>query len=129
MTRTVPGTAPLVTVLTVSDARRGEIWMIDLGEPVGHEQGWRRPGLVVSSDGWNRHASTCTVLPITRTRHGLPTRVEVEPSSGNGLQDISYARCEDIRSVSEERLLHRIGVLDLVAQSAVARTLRTFLEV
>jgi len=112
----------------VLDARRGEIWLVDLGEPVGHEQGWRRPGLVISSDGWNRHASTCTVLPLTRTRHDLPTRVEVEPTTGNGLKETSYARCEDVRAVSEERLVRRLGEIDVVTQSAVARTLRVFLE-
>lgn len=102
--------------------------MIDLGEPIGHEQGWRRPGLIISGDGWNQHASTCTVLPVTRTRHGLPTRVELEPTPDNGLQETCYARCEDIRAVSQERLVHRLGVVDAIVQSSVARTLRLFLE-
>ena len=110
------------------DARRAELWLVDLGEPLGHEQGRQRPAVVVSSDGWNRHAATCTVVPLTRTRHGLPTRVEIEPTADNGLRDTSYARCEDVRAVSRLRLLRRIGVLDLIAQSAVTRTLGRFLE-
>lgn len=112
----------------MTEARRGEVWLIDLGEPLGHEQGWQRPALVVSSDGWNRHATTCTVLPMARTRRGLPTRVEVEPTPANGLDETSYARCEDVRAVSEERLVRRLGAVDAVVQLAVARTLRTFLE-
>lgn len=123
------GIARCATASSVSDARRGDVWLIDLGEPLGHEQGWRRPGLVVSSDGWNRHASTCTVVPLTRTRHGLPTRVEVEPSGADGLQDTSYARCEDVRSISEERLVHRLGAVDGVTLARIATTLRIFLEV
>ena len=101
------------------------MWSADLGEPVGHEQGWRRPGLVVSSDGW-RHASTHTVLPLTRTRRHLPTRVEA--SAGNGLQETSYVRCEDVRAVGEERLVRRLGEVDVVTQLMVERTLRVFLE-
>ncbi len=122
-----PGTSPYATAWSVSDARRAEIWLLDLGEPLGREQGWQRPALVVSSDEWNRHAQTMTVLPLTRTSHGLPTRIEIEPDTGNGLDEISYARCEDFRSVSE-RLMRRLGSVDAMVMSAIARTIKTFLE-
>lgn len=115
-------------VWTVSEARRGEIWLLDLGEPLGREQGWQRPALVISSDQWNRHAQTMTVLPLTGTSHGLPTRIEIEPDAGNGLEEISYARCEDIRSVSERRLMHRLGRVDTMVLLKAARTIKTFLE-
>jgi mRNA interferase MazF len=113
----------------VTDARRGDLWLIDLGEPVGHEQGWTRPALIISSDGWNAHAGTVTVLPLTRTKHGLPTRVEIEPGAANGLDETSYARCEDIRSISERRLVHRIGAVDRITLEAIASVMRTFLEI
>lgn len=113
-----------MTASTVTEARRGEIWLVDLGEPLGHEQGWVRPILVVSSDEWNRHAPTVVVLPLTRTRHDLPTRVEIEPEARNGLDATSYARCEDIRGVSERRLDHRIGRVDVTVMIAVERTMR-----
>jgi len=102
--------------------------MLDLGEPVGHEQGWHRPALVVSSDEWNRHASTLTVIPLTRTRHGFPSRVEIEPSAENGLDATSYARCEDTRSVSDRRLVHMLGHVDDLVMNQVGRVLRTVLE-
>jgi mRNA interferase MazF len=113
----------------MSEARRGELWLLDLGEPVGREPGFDRPGLVVSSDEWNRHAATTTVLPLTLTSHGLPTRIEIEAGTVNGLDETSYARCEDIRSVSERRLVRRIGAVDSAVMASVARTLRTFLEI
>jgi mRNA interferase MazF len=113
----------------MTDARRGEIWLTDLGEPLGHEQGSVRPALIMSSDQWNRHAAMAVVIPLTRTQHSLPTRVEIEPDPANRLDETSYARCEDIRSVSERRLIHRLGAVDLVVMSSVGRTLRTFLEV
>lgn len=113
----------------MSDARRGELWLIDLGEPIGLEQGWQRPGLIVSSDEWNRHAATVVVLPVTRTRHGFPTRVELEPSPTSGLREVSYARCEDVRSISQRRLVHTLGQVDAVALAEIARVLRTFLEI
>jgi mRNA interferase MazF len=120
---------PIATVWTVTDARRGEIWLLDLGEPLGHEQGWQRPALILSSDRWNRHAATVTVLPLTRTHHGLPTRIEIEPDDDNGLDETSYARCEDVRSVSERRLTHRVGMVDDLTMSRVGPVLRRFLEI
>ncbi len=118
-----------MTTLIVSEVRRGELWIADFGEPLGHEQGWTRPFLVVSSDEWNRHASVLTGLPLTRTRRGLPTRIEIEPDDENRLDVVSYARCEDIRSISERRLLHRIGTSSPAVMAVVGRTIRRFLEI
>ena len=103
--------------------------MADFGVPVGHEQGKVRPALVVSADGWNGPASTVTVLPITRTSHDFPTRIELEATAQSGLEEISYARCEDIRAISERRLLHVLGRVDPVVMLSVSRTVRLFLEV
>ena len=97
--------------------------------PVGNEQGKIRPALIVSSDDWNNHASVVTVLPFTRTQHDYPTRVEIEPSPRSGLDATSYARCEDIRSVSDRRLVRALGRVDDVVMLAVSRTMRLFLEV
>ncbi len=95
---------------------------------MGHEQGKIRPALVVSADNWNGHASTVTVLPITRTSHDFPTRFEVEATAGNGLDVTSYARCEDIRAISERHLLRTLGSVDPVVMLSVSRTLRLLLD-
>lgn len=113
----------------MAEPRRGEVWSIDLGSPVGHEQGFRRPALVLSSDRWNEYASKVVVVPFSRISRGLGTRVEVEPTKGNGLTAISYARCEDIRSVSTLRLDRRLGRVGLVQMHAVERALAVFLEI
>lgn len=89
------------------------MWVVDFGTPVGREQGFQRPGIVVSSDEWNRHAAT---------------RTEIEPTETNGLSQTSYARAEDVRSVSADRLVRRSGAVDLVALHAIETTLRRMLE-
>ncbi len=92
--------------------RRGEIFLADLGDPVGHEQSLRRPVLLVSAQPWlDSNPPVVTVLPVTRTRRGRSTHVEIEPGS-SGLSAVSYARCEDIRAVSPLRLDHRFGRVD-----------------
>ena len=112
----------------MSEARRGQIWLADSGVSVGHEQGKVRPALVVSADSWNGHASTLTVLSITRTSHDFPTRIELDSTAQSGLDGTSYARCEDIRAISERRHLRPLGRVDPLVMLSVSRTLRLFLE-
>lgn len=90
---------------------RGDVWLVDFGEPVGREQGWARPAVVVSADPLNAsRAAVVIVVPMTTTARGLPSHVEVD-AQGSGLDQTSYAKAEDVKSVSVQRLLHRLGVL------------------
>ena len=48
--------------------RRGEVWDADRDPAVGHEQGKRRPVLVVSHDEFNlAYNDPCVVVALTRT--------------------------------------------------------------
>lgn len=90
-------------------AARGDIWLVDFGEPIGHEQGYRRPAVVMSVDRFNRsRAGLVVVLPITSARRGVPSHIEIE-SGSSGLDHTSYAKTEDIKSVSTARLVRRLG--------------------
>lgn len=100
------------------------MWLTDFGEPVGREQGYRRPAVVVSADRMHRsRAGVIVVVPTTTNRRGLPSHVEVEPGE-SGLDAVSYAKAEDAKSVSIERLVRRFGYLPvdrLVALDVVLR--------
>ena len=88
---------------------RGEIWLLDLNPARGHEQAGKRPGLVVSVDLFNHGpAGLVVVVPITSREKGIPFHVEID-EAGSGLQKKSFAKCEDIRSVSRERFSARLG--------------------
>ena len=106
--------------------RRGDVYLADLGDPVGHEQGWRRPVLLLSADPWlMSHPPVVAVLPITRTFRQRSTHVEIEPGS-SGLRDTSYVKCEDVRSISTLRLEQRFGHVDeptLLSVDAIVRRL------
>jgi len=109
-------------------ARRGEVWLIDFGEPIGSEQAGRRPGVVVSADRLNESpAGVVIVVPCTTTRRNLPSHVEIEPGE-SGLDETSYAKCEDVKSISERRLATRLGVAGDEALFALSRTLGFLLD-
>ncbi|MFV2000836.1 MAG: type II toxin-antitoxin system PemK/MazF family toxin [Acidimicrobiia bacterium] len=109
-------------------ARRGEVWLVDFGGPVGREQAGRRPAVVVSSDRLNEGKSgVLMVVPLTSTRRGLPSHVEIEPGT-SGLESVSYAECEDLKSISVERLIHRKGATDAESLFDIGVALRFLLD-
>jgi mRNA interferase MazF len=108
-------------------ARQGDIWLVDFGEPTGREQAGRRPVVVVSADRLNDSAAgVVIVVPCTTTRRGLPSHVELEPRR-SGLDEVSYAKCEDVKSVSDRRLVAKLGATDDETLFAIARALRFLL--
>jgi len=109
-------------------ARRGDVWLVDFGEPVGREQAGLRPAVVVSADRLNEGRSgVLMVVPLTTTPRGLPSHIEIEPGT-SGLTSLSYAKCEDLKSISVERLVDRHGVAEPGAVFEIGRTLRFLLE-
>jgi mRNA interferase MazF len=110
-------------------ARKGEVWLVDFGDPVGREQSGRRPAVVVSADPLNEsRAGVVIVVPTTTTRRGLPSHVEIEPNS-SGLDEVSYAKCEDVKSISEQRLVARLGTVNDVVTFDIGRALRFLLDI
>lgn len=107
---------------------RGEVWLIDFGEPVGREQSGRRPAVVVSADPLNEsRAGIVIVVPTTTTPRGLPSHSEIEPGA-SGLDDLSYAKCEDIKSVSEQRLIAQLGSVPETVMFMIGRAVRFLLD-
>jgi mRNA interferase MazF len=95
----------------LSKISRGEVWLVDLNPVRGHEQAGKRPGLVISVDLFNQSPSgLIIVLPITSKDKGIPFHVEINPHDG-GLNVQSFIKCEDVRSISVERLINRLGVV------------------
>jgi mRNA interferase MazF len=91
---------------------RAEVWLVDLGQNPGHEQGKTRPALVVSVDRFNHgSAGLVVVVPITTTIRNIPMHVEVYPSEG-GLKYHSCIQCDQPRCISRVRFVRRLCVLD-----------------
>lgn len=107
---------------------RGDIWLVDLDPARGHEQAGRRPALVVSTDAFNQgRAGLVVILPITTTGRGIPLHIPIKPPEG-GLRQQSYAKCEDIRSISVERLVERWGTVTSDTLALVEDRLRILLD-
>jgi len=109
--------------------KHGDVWWIDL-EPVrGHEQGKKRPCLVVSDNAFNAIPHGLVwVVPVSSSsrRHNLT--VEVTPPEG-GLKVASAVLCHQLRTVSIERLDKRAGAVSPVTMREVMRRVALVLGV
>lgn len=82
-----------------------QVWPVDLGAPIGSEQGGRRPVVVVGSEDHCRFPiEMALVIPLTTRYRGLPHHVAIS-SADSGLDQPSWARTDDIRAVSQQRFL------------------------
>lgn len=107
---------------------RGDVHGIDLGQPIGHEPAFVRPAIIVSADILNHGAAgLAVVIPLTSAAYGLRSHVEVEPGT-SGLEHTSYARCDQLRVVSTQRLRSRHGTIAPDEMQAIERALRFVLQ-
>lgn len=107
---------------------RGEVYDVNLGQPVGHEPGFVRPAVVVSVDILNNGpGGLVVVVPVTSTAYGLRSHIELEPGT-SGLDHTSYARCDQLRVLSTTRLMSRRGVIGPDQLQSIDQALRFVLD-
>jgi len=110
------------------DPCRGEIWTVNFNPTRGHEQAGQRPALVVSADQLNASAADlAVVIPLTTKGRNIPLHVEIQPPDG-GVQQTSFAMCENIRFVAKERLTKRWGMVSKSAMKEVEKRLYMLLD-
>lgn len=82
----------------------GDIVEVDFGLPVGSEAGFRRPGIVVTADGFlELRPTTVFVVPLTSTRRSFPSQIEIKADASNQLQVTSFAPVEQLRVIAVQR--------------------------
>lgn len=90
--------------------KRGDIFLANLDNPLGSEQGGVRPVLVIQNNKGNKHSPTTIVACITsraKTKAHLPTHYYV-PSNA-GLKDNSLIMLEQIKVIDKKRIIKKLG--------------------
>lgn len=106
----------------------GDVWSIGFDPAVGREQAGLRPALVISVNKFNHGpAGLLVVLPITSHDKRQPLHVKVIPPEA-GLTRIGFIKCEDVRSVSKDRLRRFHGAVSALTMGEVEARLRILLN-
>ena len=95
------------------DIRRYDIVQADLGQVVGSEQGGVRPVLIVQNDTGNIFSSCTIVMPLSSKLKSLnqPTHTLIRKSVDNGLRTDSILLGEQMRVISNQRIIRKIGTV------------------
>ena len=110
--------------------RRGEIWIINLSPTLGAEMQKTRPAVIVNDDEVGI-LPLKVIVPITdwKDRYAqAPWMVRLEPTSENGLSKTSTADAFQVRSVSEQRFVSRLGNLSPDNMETVGNALERVLQ-
>ena len=104
---------------------RGDVYWADLEPTKGREQAGRRPVLVLSHEVFNSHSGTVIALAITSQpqRAGFPLTYTIPEKL---LPKPSWVKISQIRTLSTERLGHRIAHLE---ETDVNRVIEGFLDI
>lgn len=95
---------------------RGKVYYAYLGRNIGSEQNGYRPVLVVQNKKANSTSPTVIIVPLTDLldRHGNPKRLQPTHAviRHPQLKKPSIAKTEFVRSISKNRLLDEICLID-----------------
>ncbi len=109
--------------------RRGNIYWVDFGVPMGSEQGGRRPALIIQNDIGNKNWTTTIIAAITSKIYNVkyPFHVQIFAKE-SGLPKDSTAKLDQIRTISVDRLISLIGSLSPDKMLEVDEAIRDSLD-
>jgi mRNA interferase MazF len=94
--------------------KQGDIYWLDLGEPVGAQSAYRHPHVVIQNNIFNQSQIATTVvcaLTSNLKRANAPGNILLEENEAN-LPKQSVVNVSQIFTVSKEQLQQKIGTLN-----------------
>lgn len=110
--------------------KRGEVWLVNLDPTIGAEIKKTRPAVIVSHDALGR-LPLRIIVPITAWQESFSQadwHVKIPASKSNGLDKTSSADTFQVRSVSEKRLMKKLGMLNDKEMTQIAEGLKLVLR-
>jgi mRNA interferase MazF len=111
--------------------KQGEIWLINLDPTIGAEIKKIRPAIIVNDDTLGK-LPLKIIVPLTdwKDRYDVaPWMVKIIPDAKNGLDKESAADCFQVRSLSQERFVKRLGIVSNYIMDEVRQGLSRVLSI
>ncbi|MFH1056233.1 MAG: type II toxin-antitoxin system PemK/MazF family toxin [Candidatus Micrarchaeota archaeon] len=106
--------------------KKGEIWLVNLPEGVGHEQKGTRPVLISAC------ANGLTLaIPLTTNAEtaDLAYTDKIAPTKDNGLTESSVALVFQMRALDDSRFIRQLGWIPKEQRDVVDGLLKTLLKI
>ncbi len=110
--------------------KRGEVWLVNLDPTIGSEIKKTRPAVIVSSDLVGI-LPLKVIVPLTDWRErylAASWMVRLDPDDQNGVSKPSAADALQIRSVSEKRLIKKLGRLTTIQIAQIVQAVLNVLQ-
>ncbi len=111
--------------------KQGEIWLVSLDPTLGSELKKTRPAIIVNDNTIGR-LPLKIIVPLTdwKDRYAAALwMVKILPDKENKLAKDSSADCFQIRSVSEERFVKKLGQVDIDTMDKIRTALSIVLNI
>ena len=111
--------------------KQSEIWLINLDPTIGAEIKKTRPAIIVNDDALGK-LPLKIIVPVTDWKDNYSVAawmIKIDPSAQNGLTKVSSADCFQVRSVSQQRFIKRIGVIDVFTKTKIKSALSKVLSI
>jgi mRNA interferase MazF len=108
--------------------KQGEIWQANLNPAKGSEQAGFRPVVILSGNLLNAHLPVVITAPLTTKINGYKGNPVLKPSKINGLKSESELLVFQIRSVSKDRLVKKLGNISPDEIAMAVKTLNDLLK-
>lgn len=91
--------------------KHGEVWLVNFSPKIGQEIDKIRPAVIANHDSMGA-LQLKVIVPVTDAVRSIRDwHVPIKPSKTNGILKESVADCFQIKSISKERFIKRVGVL------------------
>ena len=111
--------------------KQSEIWLVDLDPTKGSEIQKKRPAIIVNDNRLGK-LPLKVIVPITDWKEHYqiaPWMVKIESNNTNGLSKDSAADCFQVRSLSQERLIKKLGNIDVSTLNDIKEALKKVFDI
>jgi mRNA interferase MazF len=108
--------------------KKADIWLADLEPVKGSEQGRTRPVVILSGNTMNEHFPVVITCPLSSLVKNYAGCVVINKSKSNGLLCDSEIITFQVRTISKERLIKKIGIVTAIQLKLVLNGLNDVLH-
>jgi len=108
--------------------KRGDIWIVNLDPGFGREIHKKRPALIISKNLINQIATSVIVMPISSQVPQIIGPEMILLDKVAGLEKSSVLLPLFIRSIDQERLVKKIGVVNTETMNEIEKSIKLILD-
>lgn len=95
---------------------KGDLVWVNFDPIKGHEQGGKRPALVISNDYYNKNSSLLLACPITSKDNKFPFNLEVKTKKIKGYVLVNHIKSIDYKA-------RKVKKIDKISKKSLAEVL------